>query len=401
MLTHRRTAVSAWVIVLWAGACGKESSNDACTRGNEGCICYPNHTCNSGLECLSSLCVSRNGTGGGSVAQAGNDDSSAGAGPDAGGSGAATSSGGAPSTEGGVDNSGTGGRASGGATRGGTSGGAAEGGAAQESGGTLGSGGKASGGTTSGSGGGAGAQGGSSGKGGSGGIIQGDTGGTSGGSSGKGGSGGAAQGGKAGTGGTAQGGTAQGGSSGAAGACAAGGAASLFFDNFECGTAAWTPQVAGSFALVMDGSNTYQRGTLASSLALSSAGSPSWGNVRIEVRVKALSFGAASSASYVALYGHFVDTSNYHAIAWQGDGTVAMRERTNGAGSDSYNQDTILVLGQWYTLAIEFSGTTTRILVNGALISSSIGSAAITGRIALSTFNATARFDDVRVTALP
>jgi hypothetical protein len=393
-LTFRRTAVSAWVLVLWAAACGKESSNDdACTRGNEGCVCYPNQTCNPGLECLSSLCVSRNGTGG-SGAQAGNDDSGAGAGPDAGGTGGSTSSAGAPSSDGGANRGGTGGRASGGASSlGGTDAGGADGGATQETGGTLsagaGSGGKTSGGAVSGgtsATGGTLAQGGSSGKGGTGGTLQG-TGGTTGGSAGKAGAGGSAQ----------------GGSSGAAGACASGGAASLFFDNFECGTTAWTPTVTGAFALVMDGSNTYTRGTLANSLALSSAGSSSWANVRVEVRVKALSFGAAASPSlsYVALYGHFIDTSNYHAIAWQADGTVAIRERTNGGGSDSYNQNTILTLGQWYTLAIEFSGTTTRILVDGTLISSTIGATAATGRIALSTFNATARFDDVRVTILP
>jgi hypothetical protein len=160
--------------------------------------------------------------------------------------------------------------------------------------------------------------------------------------------------------------------------------------------------VAGTFALVtMEGSKSYERGTLASSLAYSSAGSSSWGNVRVEAKVKALSFGAASSSSYVALYGHFGNASNYHAIVWRGDGTVAIGERANGGGSDASNRDTLLTTGQWYTFAIEFSGTTTRILVDGALIATTISATAVTGRIALGTFNATARFDDVRVTALP
>src|SRR5690606_3990969 len=36
------------------------ASRTACEPGNETCECYPNDTCNSGLECFSGLCVNPN-----------------------------------------------------------------------------------------------------------------------------------------------------------------------------------------------------------------------------------------------------------------------------------------------------------------------------------------------------
>ncbi len=43
---------------LAAGCLGAgSSSSNGCEEGAEGCTCYPNDTCDDGLECLSSLCV--------------------------------------------------------------------------------------------------------------------------------------------------------------------------------------------------------------------------------------------------------------------------------------------------------------------------------------------------------
>jgi hypothetical protein len=343
--------------------------------------------------------VSRDGTGGASSARGGSNNSG-GTRAETGGSGGTTSNAGAPSIDGGADTGGgtaSGGRGAGGATTtGGVNGGGSDGGAPpEETGGTASggqsSGGKASGGTTSGG------SAGAAGKGGTGGSApQGG----SGGSGGKGGSGGTlAQGGSGGSGGKGgSGGTvAQGGSGGA---CASGGAASLFFDNFECGTQAWTQTAPGAFALAMDGSNTYTRGTLASSLALSSAGSSTWSNVLIEVKVKALSFGDTATTSAAVIYGRYVDASHYIAIAWQGDGSVALRQR-NGGGSDAYDRETLLTTGQWYTLGLELKNDQARVFIDGVLNKTSLQNPITSGRVALSTQNATARFDDVRVTALP
>jgi len=58
----------ALVGLILAGACSNGDSdggNPACPQGAERCACYPNNTCNAGLECASSLCVQRaSGTAG-------------------------------------------------------------------------------------------------------------------------------------------------------------------------------------------------------------------------------------------------------------------------------------------------------------------------------------------------
>src|SRR5262245_55866102 len=43
---------------------GGKGGTTACAPGTEGCACYGNNTCDSGLQCLSHLCVSLTGTGG-------------------------------------------------------------------------------------------------------------------------------------------------------------------------------------------------------------------------------------------------------------------------------------------------------------------------------------------------
>jgi hypothetical protein len=86
------------VVALSFAACGDDKPGvTACEPGSERCSCYGNQTCNMGLECLSSLCVSpfsgsgaggkMSGNGGpgadsgagGSAADSGADDASAGA----------------------------------------------------------------------------------------------------------------------------------------------------------------------------------------------------------------------------------------------------------------------------------------------------------------------------------
>jgi len=72
----------------------------ACSRGNEGCDCYPNGTCNGSLTCLSNLCVSLTGTAGtggsaaGSAGTTGSGGSTAGTGGSATGTAGTTGSGG-------------------------------------------------------------------------------------------------------------------------------------------------------------------------------------------------------------------------------------------------------------------------------------------------------------------
>jgi hypothetical protein len=54
-------AVAGLAFALLASSCTERAA------GGEGAPCYPNQTCNAGLVCLSSLCVSPGGDGGGSI----------------------------------------------------------------------------------------------------------------------------------------------------------------------------------------------------------------------------------------------------------------------------------------------------------------------------------------------
>src|SRR5690606_30147943 len=53
---------SRWALGALALSCvgclsSSSGGGGACSRGDEGCECYPNGTCNDGLACYSKLCV--------------------------------------------------------------------------------------------------------------------------------------------------------------------------------------------------------------------------------------------------------------------------------------------------------------------------------------------------------
>ncbi|HWA72011.1 MAG TPA: hypothetical protein VG937_06755 [Polyangiaceae bacterium] len=164
----------AWCVLVgfaltWGSAsCGSEDDKAGqCTTGDERCACFGNGTCNSGLTCLSNLCVDRPpSTGGesaggtGSGGRGGNSSlprggSAGGSAPDPGSAGASgmadAGAGGGEAGAGGVSSGGdaaSGGVATGGSASGGKAGGS--GGRGGGSGGTVASGGAASGGAASG-----------------------------------------------------------------------------------------------------------------------------------------------------------------------------------------------------------------------------------------------------------
>ena len=55
---------AAMAVVFTVGSCGSDngSGTEACTGGDQ-CACYPNGTCNAGLECMEGACVANGGTG--------------------------------------------------------------------------------------------------------------------------------------------------------------------------------------------------------------------------------------------------------------------------------------------------------------------------------------------------
>jgi len=360
-------------------ACGNGNSSTPCPTGTERCPCYRNQTCNTGLTCFSSACVqdtrgvdgatpdSTVGAGGSPAGDSAVPDvtlvpgGTGGSAPGAVGLDAGISPFGGASGAGGIGtvdaNLGAGGvRGTGGAGLGGIDAG---------NGGTNASGGKGQGGI----------------------VVDAPVG-----------SGGASDGGPRDLG---QGGAP--GTGGSAGECGGAGGSYLLYDGFECGTSQWRPQPSAAFVLAADGSNTYQAtdaSTVFSAFSYATAGSATWSNVRVEVRVKAVSFTKADSTSYVSVYGRFADAKNYLAIQWLGNGAVSVSDRKNGAGSDAYGPDPILTTGRWYTLRIDLSGTDAAMYVDDRLVQRIGLNAATVGSIAIGTRDAVARFDDVKVTQL-
>ncbi len=165
------------VVTAVAGGCGKSDDNPstaggACTTGTEKCDCYPNGSCNTGLTCLSQVCVagpdgggtssssatSGGGAGGNGSSGAGmggnpNSTSAGGAAGTAGpGVGGATGGGGSPiDGGGGISGAGGAGGNGGAIAEAGSEAGAGPGGGAGAAGGSAGSGGAAGAGGTSGS----------------------------------------------------------------------------------------------------------------------------------------------------------------------------------------------------------------------------------------------------------
>jgi hypothetical protein len=370
--------VAVFALLFSAVACGNGNSSTSCPTGTERCACYRNQTCNAGLTCFSAVCVQDTrgvdgatpdttaGTGGSPARDFGSVDValvSSGTGGSVGSGGldaSASPFGGAP---------GAGGIRALDANRG--------------AGGVRGTGGAASVGIDAGNGG-------SNGSGGEG-------------------QGGLAVDARVGAGGAFDGGPrdlGQGGAPGTGGSggqCGGAGGTYLLHDGFECGTTQWRPQPSTAFVVALDGTNTYQvtdASTAFSSFSYATAGSATWSNVRIEARVKAISFTKADSTSYVSVYGRFGDAQNYYAIQWLGNGDVSVSYRQNGSGSDAYDPDPVLTTGQWYTFRIDLSGTDMATYVDGQLIQRVGLSSVTSGSIAIGTRNAVARFDDVKVTQL-
>ena len=271
MFRPERIACALWG-VLALSACGGGGGKAV---GTEGGPCYGNDSCNSGLVCLSHLCVRPNGGGGagGTLGTGGRS-----------GSGGASGSGGMSGASGG-GSGGASGASDGGAGTGGASGGAgasigaATGGAAGNSSGGSGAGGSGDSGIAGAGGsasGGTGASGGSGGAaGGRGGTGGGGIGGATGG---HGGTGGGGIGGRGGTGGAAGGGTGGGGTGGGAGAGGSG-----------------TP-ICGPASAFATGDGGYIRAAPWQGYAFAATESPSRGTIMVPTSFNALHAGDAFAA---------------------------------------------------------------------------------------------------------
>jgi hypothetical protein len=217
-----------------------------------------------------------------------------------------------------------------------------------------------------------------------------------------------ATGGTGGTGGTATSSGAGGDTEGGSGAPPTGSAGAgpdsgteLFFDDFEDENAdGWIPNANADWDLTEDGSWVYRQETdLEHALRASAAGDSGWTDVLVEARVKILDIEPGSTGHWAAVFGRFQGLDNHYYVALRSDGKLAIRRRVNGSTqsiSDSAGEG--IEPGTWYTVGLEIQGTSLRAYLDGDLLATATDSELDSGGIAVGTDNASAVFDDVRVT---
>jgi pectate lyase len=228
------------------------------------------------------------------------------------------------------------------------------------------------------------------------------------GSGGSGGSGGASPAGKGGAGGSTTAGnggaSGHGGSTGAGGA--PGGATINFSEDFESSSEVATSWIAGdtngTWTLINDGSSVYQ-GTAASNETLVAGGNAAWTDQIVEVRVKVTSTG---SSSWIAdVMPRLKGLDDYYQLSLYSSG-LQLHKRQAGTRTqlgDKYKPATPPAVGTFYTIKVEVSdgaggATITAWLDDVQALTFLDASPIPAGGIGLGVEDATAEFDDVKVT---
>ena len=172
----------------------------------------------------------------------------------------------------------------------------------------------------------------------------------------------------------------------------------MLTDTFAAGSGNWSP-IAGSWSLVTDGTQRYQSVSSASGISLSVAGLSSWSNYGASVVAKVTAQSRVNGGPGVFL--RYQNTSNYYRLNWtrstsrweivRNQGGVLTTVATSSVTSLPVNTD--------LTLLAEAVGSTLRLSVNGVVVATGTDATFATGRVGLSSFASTVRFDDVVVTA--
>ena len=194
-----------------------------------------------------------------------------------------------------------------------------------------------------------------------------------------------------------------GGTSGAAGTGAGGSSgtpgAQLFFDDFEASAGKWQALPAEGWSVAVDGSNVYKQGTLDTQQRFSAAGDAGWKDQIVEARVKVLAFTGSSSSYQAAVYARFTPDAHYYA-AIQSNGDFKVKKYSGGNNTSITSAASVdVAVNTWYTVKLEVVGTSIKAYLNGNAVLTATDSDVTAGGVAVGTKNATAVFDDVKVTA--
>lgn len=192
--------------------------------------------------------------------------------------------------------------------------------------------------------------------------------------------------------------TATGGSSGAG----AGGAAtnqSLFSDDFEGSAKSWISVPSDGWSIVSDGTKVFRQGTLDNQFRVSSAGDAAWTDQAVEARVKVLAFTGSSTSYLAGVFARFKDLDNHYFVALQSDGHLKIKKKVGGSSTSVSSQaDATIAAGTWYTVRLTVKGSTLTADLDGKQVLTVNDPDIPSGGIAVGTKNATAEFDDVKVT---
>jgi len=219
---------------------------------------------------------------------------------------------------------------------------------------------------------------------------------------------------------SADGSTSSGGSAGASstgGSVGSGGAASasggapsdggpgsgtvLFSDDFEGASTGWAVAPPGSdWSIVADGSNVYKQGTLDTVFHVASAGDVAWTDQIVEAKVKVLAFSGSSTSYLAGVFARFKDLDNHYYAALQSDGQFKIKKKSGGNNSSlSSGAKVTITTNTWYTVNLSVIGSALTAYLDGTLVLTATDTDIAAGGMAVGTKNATAEFDDVKVSA--
>jgi len=177
----------------------------------------------------------------------------------------------------------------------------------------------------------------------------------------------------------------------------------LFSDDFEGQASGWVSAPADGWSIVSDDTKVYKQGTLDTVFRVSSAGNVAWTDQIVEARVKVLAFSGQSTSYLAAIYARFKDLDNHYFLAVQSDGNIKIKKSSGGSNSSISSPigsaPPKLSTNTWYKLKLEVVGTALKAYLDGNPVLSATDADIANGGIALGTKNATAEFDDVKVTA--
>jgi pectate lyase len=175
-------------------------------------------------------------------------------------------------------------------------------------------------------------------------------------------------------------------------------AATLFTDNFDDGNLTGWSKSGGDWTVVSDGSPTAQQGNITSELARFFGGDNAWTNYSVQARVKATAFDGGGT--YVGISARTSGATKFYRLALLSTNRAELQAVNGSSVTVIGGVNRTVATGTWYTLRIDVNGSSIAGFVDGAQIASGTNTMEDNGRIALQTFHATARFDDVTVSTI-